>query len=115
MNTSKGLENSKQWRKILESTITNAATPTLFFASSGKLVFFSKTFVELWNLRNKDLLNDYNIFEDKQLRAEGVIPLVQKAFNGEIPEEVEILYDPSQLSMTGKPLWIRANAYPVGS
>ena len=115
MNTSKGLENSKQWRKILESTITNSATPTLFFASSGKLVFFSRSFVELWNLQNKDFLNDYNIFEDKQLRAEGVIPLVQKAFDGEVPEEVEILYDPAQLSMTGKPLWIRANAYPVGS
>ena len=105
--------NPDEWYIILKSIVENALTPTLLFDNQGKIVFHSKSFEDLWDTDDKTIYHSYNIMDDQQLMEAGIMPLIQKAFKGEIPEHVEIYYDPAKNANPGRPRWIKANAYPV--
>jgi len=78
----------------------------------GKSLEVNKSFESLWGL-NMVSLKDYNILEDKQLIAKGVMPYIRKGFMGEKSEMPVILYDPSEIGLKGKPRWVKGYIYPV--
>lgn len=115
-NTDKSIsnspDNSEEWYTRLKSIIENALTPTLLFDKNGKIIFYSLSFEDLWRRDGKDVLKSYNILEDT-LKEAGIMPLIQEALKGIIPENMEIDYVPGLKANTGRPRRIRANANPV--
>ena len=59
------------------------------------------------------MLKDYNILEDKQLIAKGIMPYIRKGFAGEASEIPIVLYDPSEINLPGKPRWVKGYIFPV--
>ena len=100
-------------RQQLKAFIEGALTPTLLFNIRGELVSASKTWETMWAVQEVPEDHPYNILNDDQLKDAGIMPLIQQAFAGKVPEGVEIFYDPSQSSLDGRPRWISAKAYPL--
>jgi PAS domain S-box-containing protein len=100
-------------RQQFKSFIEGALTPTLLFNSRGELVMASKSWESLWAIKGAPTDKPYNILDDKQLQNAGIMPLIQQAFEGKVPEGVEIYYDPALSGMAGRPRWISAKAYPL--
>jgi PAS domain S-box-containing protein len=72
---------------------------------------------KLWGVR-LDQIAGYNILEDKQLVAKGVMPYIKRAFEGQAAMIPPILYDPNRtipdITVNEAPgRWVRAFAYPV--
>ncbi len=74
----------------------------------------------MWQLDEataSELVAGYNIFEDEQLAQAGVMPLIERAFAGELIELPPIEYDPEAYEQTsglgyGR-RWLRAVFYPI--
>lgn len=79
---------------------------------AGYTLRVNGAFERLFGVGVQDLL-DYNVLEDKQLAANGVLPLLQKAFAGEAVVIPRIAYVPNRGPLIGQNRWVRANAYPV--
>lgn len=98
---------------FIQSFIEGSITPTLLFDVSGELIMTSQSFIDLWNTDSRQDLASFNIFSDRQLKDAGVMPMIEQAFQGQIPESVELFYDPALSSLPGRSRWIRAKAYPL--
>ena len=83
----------------------------------GKTLRVNRAWEELWGV-TLDQIADYNMLEDQQLVAKGVMPYILQGFAGEAADIPPILYDPEQTipdrSSHQKPeRWVRAFIYPV--
>jgi PAS domain S-box-containing protein len=84
----------------------------------GKTLWVNHAWEELWGVTLAQL-GDYNMLEDQQLVAKGVMPYIQKAFKGERTEIPAILYDPEETipDLTAHQeepgRWVRAFTFPV--
>ena len=83
-------------------------------AADGRTRLVNRAWEKLWGIKGESL-EDYNIFEDRQLEKLGVMPLIKKGFSGpaEIPPTA---YDPSQNPVVKGPFsdrWVRAYIYPI--
>jgi PAS domain S-box-containing protein len=58
-------------------------------------------------------LVNYNLFEDKQLISKGLMPSIEKAFNGQAVIIPPVFYDPAELGGNGQPRWVRLFVYAV--
>ncbi|HEX8145485.1 MAG TPA: PAS domain S-box protein [Pyrinomonadaceae bacterium] len=72
---------------------------------------------ELWGVTLEQIA-DYNMLEDQQLVARGVMPYIKRGFAGEAVAIPPILYDPNETipagsSRTEPRRWVRAFIYPV--
>ncbi|WP_168210993.1 sensor histidine kinase [Persicimonas caeni] len=67
---------------------------------------------ELWDAP-PGALDGYNVFEDPQVRALGVVDQIRCAFAGEVVRLSPIYYDPSRIGRQGEPRWIRVSFYPL--
>jgi PAS domain-containing protein len=72
---------------------------------------------ELWGVTLDDIAG-YNLLEDQQLVAKGIMPYIQRGFAGEPTPIPPIMYDPDEtipgLSSYEEPKrWVRAFIYPV--
>ncbi|MDT8393728.1 MAG: ATP-binding protein [Bacteroidales bacterium] len=98
---------------FIYSFIEGSITPTLLFDVSGELIIANQSFIDLWDTDSRQDLASFNIFSDRQLKDAGIMPMIEQAFRGQIPESVELFYDPALSSLPGRPRWIRAKAYPL--
>ena len=78
----------------------------------GRTLQVNRAWEELWNLRLEEISN-YNLLEDEQLVAKGVMPYIQRGFAGEATAIPPILYQPKQALPSGRDRWVRAFIYPV--
>ncbi|HEX8922194.1 MAG TPA: PAS domain S-box protein, partial [Pyrinomonadaceae bacterium] len=83
----------------------------------GLTLRVNRAWEELWGV-TLDKIADYNMLEDAQLVAKGVMPYIRKGFAGEATAIPPILYDPEETipdrSVHPKPQrWVRAFIYPV--
>ncbi|OGT20994.1 MAG: hypothetical protein A2V90_08635 [Gammaproteobacteria bacterium RBG_16_57_12] len=81
----------------------------------GQTLKVNRAWEALWGL-SLDQLRDYNILEDRQLVDKGVMPLIQRAFQGETVEVPPINYNPAANDKVKGPhsdRWVRAFIYPV--
>ena len=70
---------------------------------------------KLWGLKGANL-EPYNIRQDHQLMEKGVMPLIEKGFNGEAAELPAINYNPADNPVARGPTndrWVRAHIYPI--
>jgi PAS domain S-box-containing protein len=70
----------------------------------------------LWNATLEQLVG-YNMLEDQQLEALGILPIIRRAFAGEAVMIPAARYDPAEtlpeVTPPGRPRWVRAVMYPL--
>jgi PAS domain S-box-containing protein len=86
-------------------------------APDGRTLRVNRAWEELWGV-TLDKISDYNMLEDEQLVAKGVMPYIRKGFAGEAQAIPPILYDPDETipdrTIHKEPQrWVRAFIYPV--
>ncbi len=81
---------------------------------SGRIVRVNRAWERLWGI-TLDQLGDYNLLEDPQLEASGVMPYLRRAFAGEAAEIPPVAYVPDRGAFAGQTRWTRAVIYPVRS
>lgn len=81
----------------------------------GKTLRVNRAWEEMWGVPLAEL-EDYNLLEDQEAIARGVMPIIERAFAGETVELPAIEYDKSNVPQvpghSGK-LWVRALLYPL--
>jgi PAS domain S-box-containing protein len=86
-------------------------------STSGHTLRVNRAWEKLWGV-TLDQIADYNMLEDEQLVAKGVMPYILKGFAGEATDIPPILYDPNatipdRSSHQEPQRWVRAFIYPV--
>jgi PAS domain S-box-containing protein len=86
------------------------------FSPDGTTLRVNPAWERLWQVSLSDLKN-YNVLQDKQLEAKGILPLLRRVFEGETIEFPDHLYEKKEVQPedNGKvsKLLLRAYAYPV--
>ncbi len=87
------------------------------FTPDGRTVQVNRAWEELWGL-TLDQIADYNVLEDPQLEAKGILPYLRRAFAGEPTTIPGIQYDPnltipSRTKHQDPVRWVAAMAYPL--
>jgi len=96
----------------------------MIFRLDGRVEGVNETLKRLWGFPDDvlaEVLAKYNILEDPETRMRGVMPLVEKAFEGEAVERPMIEYDGSialealdvDVDSPADIIWIRPRLYPV--
>jgi PAS domain S-box-containing protein len=80
----------------------------------GKTVRVNRAWEELWSL-TLEQIKEYNMLEDPQLIAKGIMPYLLRAFGGESTRLPEAYYDPEQTLHipSSSARWTRPVAYPI--
>lgn len=76
-------------RDHLVDVINASPISTIVFNTDGSIMFSNNAYSKMWKLNIKELefINrKYNIFLDKQLERQGLMPLIHKAFAGEVQQ-----------------------------
>ena len=87
------------------------------FSPDGRTLQVNRAWERLWGV-TLDQIPEYNILQDPQLEARGLLPYIRRAFDGEASEVPAALYDPEQTisGRTSNPdsaRWVRAVVYPL--
>src|SRR5215213_9234112 len=83
----------------------------------GRTLQVNRAWEELWGVTLDDIAG-YNLLEDQQLAAKGVMPYIRRGFAGEPTPIPPIMYDPEETipgrtSHEEPKRWVRAFIYPV--
>ena len=81
-------------------------------APTGETVAVNRAWETLWGVTLAELPG-YNVLEDPQLAANGVLPLLRRAFAGEPTAIPPVAYAPDRGEHAGCPRWVSAVASPV--
>jgi PAS domain S-box-containing protein len=82
----------------------------------GRTTGFNAAWRQLWNATPELLqfvLTSYNLLEDPQLEAKGIMPWLRRAFAGEAVRAPAIYYDPEELGRGGTGRWVEGYFYPI--
>ncbi len=89
----------------------------------GQIIQVNEAWKKLWGISEEDLedvLGKYNVLEDEEARKLGIIPLIEKAFRGEVVLLPEFQYDASNTMenleigyVAAKKRWVQARLYPI--
>lgn len=87
------------------------------FSLDGRTVDVNQAWKELWGV-SPEQIADYNILNDAQLEAKGVLKYIRRAFAGEAVSVPAIQYAPNemlpgQIRQAGPERWVSAVAYPL--
>ncbi|MBD2541139.1 PAS domain S-box protein [Coleofasciculus sp. FACHB-SPT36] len=86
---------------------------TQIMALDGRILQVNQAWEKLWGI-TLDQLSEYNLLQDEQLVAKGIMPYIQKAFAGEATAMPPIIYYVSELGDFHKQeRWTQAFIYPV--
>lgn len=86
------------------------------FSTDGRMLQINRAGEELWGITLEEVAQhnpDYNVLEDEQLKAKGILPYLEKGFGGEGTAIPAILYDPLHTTGGGRPRWVQSFIYPV--
>ena len=75
------------------SLVEQSPLSTQIFAPDGSIVQVNRAWEHLWGV-SLDEIRDYNILDDPQLVAKGIMPYIQRGFAGEAVTIPPILYNP---------------------
>ncbi|TGK04345.1 PAS domain S-box protein [Leptospira selangorensis] len=101
-------KSENRFRTILEQF----PYPVLTYDPQGVCTGTNYAWEEMWNTR-RDVLVDYNILKDPQIKEAGFFPFVEKAFGGEPAISEPFPYDPKLIGSSGRNRWLQMVLYPV--
>ena len=112
------LESEEKFRTLIEQAPFSVQILNL----QGKITVINAAFMKLWGFSDDsiaEVLEKYNILEDEEAKALGVMPYIEKAFRGEIVTLPIIEYDAEatmealNLDAPANKRWIQSRLYPV--
>jgi PAS domain S-box-containing protein len=103
--------------KLFRISLEQSPMSTQIFSPEGRTLWVNHAWEKLWGV-TLDQIVGYNVLEDQQLVAKGVMPYIRKAFAGAATEIPPILYNPEEtiphLTVNKEPgRWVRGFIYPV--
>jgi PAS domain S-box-containing protein len=106
-------ESEARFRAVMEQSPFS----TQVLAPDGRTRWVNRSWEELWGV-TLDQLTDYNMLEDKQLVAKGVMPFIRRGFAGEAVVIPAIEYDPNETipdrtRHADPKRWVSAVIYPL--
>lgn len=100
----------------LRTLVEQAPYGIQVLASDGRTLSVNRAWQAQWGLK-LDALANYNILQDEQLREKGVMPLIERAFLGEMVEVPPIVYNPNDtIEVQAGPernRWVSSWIYPI--
>ncbi|HEU4753013.1 MAG TPA: PAS domain S-box protein, partial [Armatimonadota bacterium] len=80
----------------------------------GRTIQVNRAFEELFGA-TKETLGEFNLLADEQLRRNGVLPLLERGFQGEPTVIPPVLFDPAQVApgMDRPARWLQGFVFPV--
>ena len=102
-------------RKYLEVVISKSPVSILVFDREGKVLYSNQAIYTNWGLNREqlDFFNTkYNIFLDKQLQRQGIMPSIKRAFDGK-PASTLLRYEVPHNNGELQVYWLLAHLYPV--
>lgn len=104
-------ESEHKYRSLMEHSPLSIQE----VSPEGRTLRVNRAWEKLWGVPFA-ALKDYNLFEDQELIARGIMPTIERAFAGEVAEVPEIEYDKANVpAVPGQPgkLWVRTLLYPL--
>lgn len=98
--------------KYFLEILSKVPAGVVVFSKTGKAIFYNRTFIELWGIREEDLI-DYNIFEDDRLNTTGLIEKITEVFNGRPSLFLEGYYDSLLEKGKGYKIWLETTIFPL--
>ncbi len=101
----------------LVRTVFNDSPVSMQIVSrSGKIVFVNKAWQELWSLDESAaiwVMENYNFFEDKFVRAGKIDEAFRRAMAGEVQNLPTLHYNPGEESLPGRARWLDISFHPI--
>ncbi|HEU0220255.1 MAG TPA: PAS domain S-box protein, partial [Gallionella sp.] len=85
------------------------------FTPDGRTKSVNRAWENMWGI-TLEALAQYNVLQDQQLIAKGVMPYIEKAFAGKATEVPTVFYDMDtnkEVAGSQKKYWVRAYIYPL--
>ncbi|MBI4850255.1 MAG: PAS domain S-box protein [Acidobacteria bacterium] len=84
------------------------------YGLNGELLEMNEASEKLWGVTYKEI-GYYNVFEDNQVEALGIMSLFRRAFSGEMITLPPIFYDPAKTfpGYKGRSRWVEARVCPI--
>lgn len=102
------------------SLIEQSPFSTTIYSPQGYINYINPAAIELWNIPVQDLQEisaNYNLLQDEQLKANDLMPLIEKGFTGSIVTIPPILYNPSKTEAFAgfkkDAFWALGYLYPI--
>src|SRR5687768_2694214 len=88
---------------------------TVLYDREGRVIAANAAFTALWGVDAASAPPGYTVLDDKELDRLGVLPIVRRAFNGEVVTTPPVCYDISKLSQTGagQKRWTQGHFHPL--
>ena len=113
------LDSEEKFRGLVEQSPLSIQV----FNLDGQILQVNKAWQELWGISDEELpevLKKYNVLEDEEAKKLGIVPLIKKAFKGEIVVLPVIEYDASTTMenleighVEANKRWVLGRLYPV--
>src|SRR5690348_270504 len=105
---------SEAWFRAL---MEQSPFSTQVFSPDGRTIQVNQAWERLWGATLEDVAN-YNVLEDPQLQARGIMPYIRRGFAGEALAVPAIWYDPNEALPEGSTRsdprrWVRAFIHPI--
>ena len=106
-------EGEARFRGLMEQ----APFSVQVFSPDGRTVRVNRAWEQLWGV-TLDQIGDYNVLEDGQLEAKGVLDFIRRGFAGEVAHVPAIRYDPNETipdrtRHQDPSRWVAAVIYPL--
>jgi PAS domain S-box-containing protein len=100
---------------LAEALFTQSPLSTVIYDPAGRLLAVNPAFERLWGVTLQTAPPGYCILTDPELEAQGALPSIRRAFEGETVITPPVRYDISRLSTDGggRMRWTQAYLYAV--
>ena len=107
------LEGLLGMRGVPQALVEQSPLSTIIFDPDGRAVFTNTAFGGLWGASVSDVPAGYSVLSDPQFDAQGILPLVRRAFQGESVVTPPIRYDMTLATGSGRVVWTEGYFSPL--
>ncbi len=109
------LEALRASEKHFRALFEQSPLSVLIFDAEGRIVEANPAAERMWQAKANDVASGYTVWTDAQLESAGLLPLFQRAYQGEAVDTPPRIYDirRSTASQCGQARWVQANLFPL--
>ena len=100
---------------LAEALFDQSPFSSVLYDAAGRPLALNAAFTALWGARIEDVPEGYSVLTDPQLEEQGIIPIIRRAFAGELVRTPAVRYSMAEASATGKgrTIWTEAHFHPI--
>lgn len=103
-------ESNERFRIMMEQSPLSIQ----IFDKNGATLEVNRAWEIMWDSTHEEV-RDYNILKDKELKANGTMKYILRAFAGEAVRLPEVFYDPKKIGKKGRPRWLEGYIHPLST